>query len=222
MSPTARPGRAGRAAGGPGTRSGSGAQQEMPSAVLDQLVRDRIGPVAVGRWLQPVSARRRVARRCSGVACARSRSSVKVRRRSDADQCTVCDTGRASARSSMIQRPCSSRRRSGAPCPESLPAVWREPVGRLCASQDASHKAKFVARAAWIDPAVSFRVPQTQVLKGYLRALSLVPLTPAQRVRCLSSTARKILNTRALRLLLVPSPDNYLGIESRSGAKRTE
>jgi glycosyltransferase involved in cell wall biosynthesis len=88
--------------------------------------------------------------------------------------------------------------------------------------KDTSYYLTTRERAAWIDPAVSFRVPQMQVLKGYLRALSLVPLTPAQRVRCLSSIARKILNTRALRLLLVPSPDNYLGIESRSGAKRTE
>jgi hypothetical protein len=34
-------------------------------------------------------------------------------------------------------------------------------------------------------------VPQVNVLKGYLKALSLVPLTPAQRARCLSSIARK-------------------------------
>jgi glycosyltransferase involved in cell wall biosynthesis len=86
--------------------------------------------------------------------------------------------------------------------------------------KDTSYHLTTRERAAWIDPAASFRVPQIQVLKGYLEALSLVPLTPAQRARCLGSIARKVLNTDALRRLVLPSRDNYLGIESRSGAKR--
>jgi hypothetical protein len=76
-------------------------------------------------------------------------------------------------------------------------------------------------RAAWIDPEASFRVPQIQVLKGYVKALSLVPLTRRQRLRCLGSIARKVLNIDALRRLVLPSADNYLGIERRSGAKQT-
>ncbi len=82
--------------------------------------------------------------------------------------------------------------------------------------KDTSYYLTTRERAAWIDPAASFRVPQIQVLKGYLKALSLVPLTPAQRARCLGSVARKILNAQALRRLLLPAPDNYFGIERRS------
>jgi hypothetical protein len=87
--------------------------------------------------------------------------------------------------------------------------------------KDTSYYLTTRERAAWIDPEASFRVPQVHVLKGYLKALSLVPLTPSQRVRCWGSIAHKVLNTRALRRLLVPSPDNYLGIERRSGTKPT-
>jgi len=86
--------------------------------------------------------------------------------------------------------------------------------------KDTSYYLTTRERAAWIDPAATFRVPQIQVLRGYLAALSLVPLTPAQRARCLGSIARKVFNIDALRRLVLPSPDNYLGIESRSGAKR--
>jgi glycosyltransferase involved in cell wall biosynthesis len=82
--------------------------------------------------------------------------------------------------------------------------------------KDTSYYLTTRERAAWIDPAASFRVPQIQVLKGYLKALSLVPLTPVQRARCLGSVARKVLNTQALRRLLLPSADNYFGIERRS------
>ncbi len=82
--------------------------------------------------------------------------------------------------------------------------------------KDTSYYLTTRERAAWIDPAASFRVPQIQVLKGYLKALSLVRLTPVQRARCLGSVARKILNTQALRRLLLPAPDNYFGIERRS------
>ncbi len=85
--------------------------------------------------------------------------------------------------------------------------------------KDTSYYLTTRERATWIDPAASFRVPQVQVLKGYLKALSLVPLTPVQRVRCLASVARKVLNTQALRRLLLPAPDNYLGIERRGGPK---
>jgi hypothetical protein len=81
--------------------------------------------------------------------------------------------------------------------------------------KDTSYYLTTRERAAWIDPAAAFRVPQVQVLKGYLGALSLVSLTAGQRARCLGSIARKILNTEALRRLLVPAPDNYLGIERR-------
>jgi glycosyltransferase involved in cell wall biosynthesis len=88
--------------------------------------------------------------------------------------------------------------------------------------KDTSYYLTMRQRAAWIDPAASFRVPQLQVLKGYLKALSLVPLTPAQRARCLGSVMRKVLNARALSRLLVPSEENYFGIERRSGAKRAE
>jgi glycosyltransferase involved in cell wall biosynthesis len=88
--------------------------------------------------------------------------------------------------------------------------------------KDTSYYLTTRERAAWIDPAASFRIPQIQVLKGYLKALSLVPLTPAQRARCLGSIARKIFNIEAVRRLVLPSSDNYLGIESRSGAKRAE
>ncbi len=82
--------------------------------------------------------------------------------------------------------------------------------------KDTSYYLTTRERAAWIDPAASFRVPQVQVLKGYLKALSLVSLTPWQRARCLSSVSRKILNTQALRRMLLPSADNYFGIERRS------
>ncbi len=86
--------------------------------------------------------------------------------------------------------------------------------------KDTSYYLTTRERAAWIDPASSHQVPQIQVLKGYLKALSLAPLTPAQRARCLGSVARKIVNLQTLRRLVLPSRDNYLGIESRSGAKR--
>ncbi len=85
--------------------------------------------------------------------------------------------------------------------------------------KDTSYYLTTRERATWIDPAASFRVPQVEVLKGYVKALMLVPLTPAQRVRCLGSVARKILNIQALRRLLLPAPDNYLGIERRGGPK---
>ncbi len=86
--------------------------------------------------------------------------------------------------------------------------------------KDTSYYLTTRERAAWIDPASSHQIPQIQVLKGYLKALSLVPLTPRQRARCLGSVARKIVNLQTLRRLVLPSRDNYLGIESRSGAKR--
>ena len=86
--------------------------------------------------------------------------------------------------------------------------------------KDTSYYLTTRERAAWIDPEASFRVPQVHVLKGYLKALSLVPLTPSQRVRCWGSIAHKVLNARALRRLLVPSPDNYLGIERRWARNR--
>ncbi len=82
--------------------------------------------------------------------------------------------------------------------------------------KDTSYYLTTRERAAWIDPAAVFRVPQIQVLRGYIKALSLVPLTPAQRARCFGSIARKVFNTRALRRLLLPSADNYFGIERRS------
>ena len=89
--------------------------------------------------------------------------------------------------------------------------------------KDTSYYLTTRERAAWIDPESSHQVPQIQVLKGYLRAMSLVPLTPSQRARCLGSVARKIVNLQTLRRLLLPSPDNYLGIEPRSAAaKRTQ
>ena len=82
--------------------------------------------------------------------------------------------------------------------------------------KDTSYYLTTRERAAWIDPAASFRVPQVQVLKGYIRALSLASLTASQRARCIGSVARKILNTQALRRLLLPAPDNYFGIERLS------
>ena len=85
--------------------------------------------------------------------------------------------------------------------------------------KDTSYYLTTRERAIWIDPAASFRVPQVQVLKGYVQALTLVPLTLSQRARCLGSVARKVLNTQALRRLLLPAPDNYLGIERRGGPK---
>ncbi len=88
--------------------------------------------------------------------------------------------------------------------------------------KDTSYYLTTRERAAWIDPEASFRVPQMQVFKGYLKALSLVPLTPGQRLRCFGSIARKVFNTQALRRLVLPSADNYLGIERRSAAKRAE
>jgi glycosyltransferase involved in cell wall biosynthesis len=88
--------------------------------------------------------------------------------------------------------------------------------------KDTSYYLTTRERAAWIDPESSHQVPQIQVLKGYLRAMSLTPLTPTQRARCLGSVARKIVNLQTLRRLLLPAPDNYLGIEARSAGKRTE
>ncbi len=85
--------------------------------------------------------------------------------------------------------------------------------------KDTSYYLTTRERAIWIDPAASFRVPQVQVLKGYVHALTLAPLTLPQRARCLGSVARKVLNTQALRRLLLPAPDNYLGIERRGGPK---
>lgn len=77
-------------------------------------------------------------------------------------------------------------------------------------------------RAKWIDPAAPYRVPQIQVLKGYLASLSLVPLTPTERIRCLRSIARKVFNAGTMRRLLLPGPANYLGIEARSGIRRPD
>ena len=88
--------------------------------------------------------------------------------------------------------------------------------------KDTSYHLTTRERAAWIDPEATFRVPQLEVFKGYFKALSLVPLTPGQRARCLGSIARKVFNTRALRRLLLPSADNYFGIERRPGARRAE
>jgi len=98
----------------------------------------------------------------------------------------------------------------------------REPLFIKRFHKDTSFYLTTRQRAAWIDPAVSYRVPQLQVLKGYIRALSLVRLTPAQRARCLGSIARKVLNTQTLRRLLRPARDNYLGIELRPSAKKPE
>ena len=47
--------------------------------------------------------------------------------------------------------------------------------------KDTSYYLTTRERAAWIDPESSHQVPQIQVLKGYLRAMSLVPLTPSQQ-----------------------------------------
>jgi glycosyltransferase involved in cell wall biosynthesis len=82
--------------------------------------------------------------------------------------------------------------------------------------KDTSYYLTTRERAAWIDPKASFRVPQIQVFNGYLKALSLVRLTPGQRLRCVGSIARKVFNTHALSRLVLPSPDNYFGIERRS------
>jgi glycosyltransferase involved in cell wall biosynthesis len=70
-------------------------------------------------------------------------------------------------------------------------------------------------RDAWIDPAAHHRVPQLQVLKGYLRALGRAELTPLRRLGCLASVAEKFFALDVLKRLALPRPDNYFGWRGR-------
>lgn len=70
-------------------------------------------------------------------------------------------------------------------------------------------------RDAWIDPAAHHRVPQLQVLKGYLRALGRARLTPLQRLNCVASVAEKFFALDVLKRLALPRPDNYFGWRGR-------
>lgn len=71
-------------------------------------------------------------------------------------------------------------------------------------------------RDAWIDPAAHHRVPQLQVLKGYLRALGRAELTPLRRLGCLASVAEKFFALDVLKRLALPRPDNYFGWRGRT------
>ena len=70
-------------------------------------------------------------------------------------------------------------------------------------------------RDAWIDPAAHHRVPQLQVLKGYLHALGRAELTPLQRLSCVISVAEKFFALEVLKRLALPRPDNYFGWRGR-------
>jgi len=70
-------------------------------------------------------------------------------------------------------------------------------------------------RDAWIDPAAHHRVPQLQVLKGYLRALRRAELTPLGRLNCLASVIEKFFALDVLKRLALPRPDNYFGWRGR-------
>lgn len=70
-------------------------------------------------------------------------------------------------------------------------------------------------RDAWIDPDVRHRVPQVHVLGGYLHAIRRADLTLLERLGCLLSLARKFFALDVLKRLLLPRPDNYLGLQDR-------
>ena len=71
-------------------------------------------------------------------------------------------------------------------------------------------------RDAWIDPAARYRVPQLQVLKGYVHALGGAELTPLQRLACLAQVGEKFFALDVLKRLALPRPDNYFGWRGRS------
>jgi hypothetical protein len=56
-----------------------------------------------------------------------------------------------------------------------------------------------------------------RVVQGYLRAISRAPISPGQKMACLWAVVRKVSETDNLKKLVIPGPNNYLGI----GRKRS-
>ena len=54
--------------------------------------------------------------------------------------------------------------------------------------------------------------PQAQVARGYLRAAARAP-TAESRARCIATVLRKILEPDNLAKLIIPGPNNYLGLD---------
>jgi glycosyltransferase involved in cell wall biosynthesis len=69
-------------------------------------------------------------------------------------------------------------------------------------------------KAAWIDSLSKKILPhQAEALAGYLSAAWKTPLTMSQRIQCYLSIARLVFKLDKWKKLLLPSLDNYFGID---------
>lgn len=57
----------------------------------------------------------------------------------------------------------------------------------------------------------AFRVPAVQQFVGYAQAVRVARMTPAQRLRCFRTLARKLVRAKAWRSIFLPGRANYFG-----------